>query len=62
MDAVKTSDQINHDRRRSVGAAAVGIGALWTLGLLPEPTVAATDADAIRPFRINVPEASRREP
>jgi pimeloyl-ACP methyl ester carboxylesterase len=57
MDTVKTSEEINHDRRRFVEAvAAMGIAAAGTLSLLPEQTAAATDENAIRPFRINVPE------
>jgi pimeloyl-ACP methyl ester carboxylesterase len=57
MDTVKTSEEINHDRRRFVEAvAAMGIAAAGTLSLLPEHTAAATDDNAIRSFRINVPE------
>jgi len=55
MDTIRTED-IDHDRRRLLGAAAKGIVAAGAASLLPAQSVAAPD-DAIRPFRINVPEA-----
>ncbi len=55
MDTIKTSEEINQDRRRFVETAAAGIAAAGALSLLPENTAAA--ADDIRPFRVNVPEA-----
>lgn len=57
MTATET-DIIDQDRRRLLGAAASGIAALGVVSLLPTPSnAAATDADAIRPFQVNVPEA-----
>ena len=61
MDTIKTSEEINHDRRRFVETAAAGIAAAGALSLLPEHTAAATDDDAIRPFHIDVPEAELTE-
>ncbi len=49
------SEVINHDRRQFMATAAMGIAAAGTLSLFPYPALAAT-SDAIRPFRINVPE------
>ena len=56
MDTIKTSEEINHDRRRFVETAAAGIAAAGVLSLLPEHTAAATNDNAIRPFIIQVPE------
>jgi len=56
MDTIKTSEEINHDRRRFVETAAAGIAAAGVLSLLPEHTAAATNDNAIRPFNIQVPE------
>jgi pimeloyl-ACP methyl ester carboxylesterase len=61
MDTIKTSEEINHDRRRFVETAAAGIAAAGALSLLPEHTAAATDDNAIRPFHIDVPEAELSE-
>jgi Epoxide hydrolase N terminus len=52
----KTSEDIDRDRRRFVETAAVGIAAAGSFGLLPKGTAAAAEGDAIRPFRVNVPE------
>ena len=56
MNTNKTSEEINRDRRRFVETAAVGIAAAGSFGLLPKGTAAATEGDAIRPFRVDVPE------
>jgi len=56
MNTNKTSEEINRDRRRFVETAAVGIAAAGAFGLLPMGTAAAAEGDAIRPFRVNVPE------
>jgi len=55
MDAIRTED-IDHQRRQLLGTATVGIVAAGAISLLPSQLAAAPD-DAIRPFRINVPEA-----
>jgi pimeloyl-ACP methyl ester carboxylesterase len=57
MDTIPTSEQIDQDRRRFVGVAATAVAAAGSLSLFPESLVAATESDAIRPFRVNVPEA-----
>src|SRR5262245_15992581 len=56
MDANKNSNIIDRDRRRFVGTA-VGVAAAGAAGLLPADFAAAAEGNAIRPFRINVPEA-----
>lgn len=46
------------DRRRFFGTAGMTVAAAGTLTLTRAfPAVAATDPTAIRPFRVNVPEA-----
>jgi pimeloyl-ACP methyl ester carboxylesterase len=56
MRSPEISEAINHDRRRLLNTAAVGIAAAGTFSLLPEPLAAATDGNGIRPFHINFPE------
>lgn len=56
MTVIKT-DVIDEDRRRVLGAAASGIAALGIVSLLPAYSRAATGADAIRPFQVNIPES-----
>jgi pimeloyl-ACP methyl ester carboxylesterase len=56
MDTIKTSEKINHDRRRLLGSAAMGIAAAGAASLFPSQLAAAPAGDAIRPFKINVPE------
>jgi pimeloyl-ACP methyl ester carboxylesterase len=48
---------IDLDRRRLLGAAATGIAALGIASVFPGRSIASTDPEAIRPFRVNVPEA-----
>jgi pimeloyl-ACP methyl ester carboxylesterase len=55
MSIIGTED-IDHQRRRILEAAAKGIVAAGAANLLPLQ-LAAAPGDAIRPFRINVPEA-----
>jgi len=55
MAASRPPDGIDHDRRRFVEAVATTIVAAGTASLFPTNLTAAED-DAIRPFRINVPE------
>ena len=68
----KRVEEVDHERRRFVGTAVMGIAATaGALGMLPEhlaaadtgqhsnqgnPPMATTGADAIRPFRVSVPE------
>ncbi|MGD0720255.1 MAG: epoxide hydrolase family protein [Roseiarcus sp.] len=56
MPTSETSEAINHDRRRFVGTAAIGVAAAGGLGLIPAQLRAAAEDGAIRPFRVNVPE------
>jgi Epoxide hydrolase N terminus len=57
MNTSKTIDTIDHDRRRLLGMAAMGLAMASTASLLPSPLAAAPAGDAIRPFHIAVPEA-----
>jgi pimeloyl-ACP methyl ester carboxylesterase len=56
MDTINRSEDINDDRRHFLGSAAMAFAAAGTFSLLPEPLAAATDDNAIRPFRVNIPE------
>src|SRR5262245_33440775 len=50
-------ETINHDRRKLIASAAMGLAAAGAASLFPmRPAPAATN-DAIRPFRINIAEA-----
>ncbi len=46
-------DDVDHDRRMLLGAAALGVAAMSTICLLPSPLAAAPAADAITPFRVH---------
>jgi pimeloyl-ACP methyl ester carboxylesterase len=50
------SDVINHDRRKLLAGAAMGLVAAGAAGLFPVHSAPAAKNDAIRPFQINVPE------
>jgi pimeloyl-ACP methyl ester carboxylesterase len=51
-----TPEPINYDRRALLAGAAIGLAAVGAAGLVaPQPTAAATN-DAIRPFRVDVPD------
>ena len=56
MNTRSTSEVINQDRRRLLGLAAAGIAAS-AANLLPSQLAAAPAGDAIRPFRVDIPEA-----
>jgi pimeloyl-ACP methyl ester carboxylesterase len=60
MDKTKMPEDIDHDRRRFVETAAVGVAAAGTLGLFPERATAADD-NTIRPFRVSFPDADLAE-
>ncbi len=55
MNPSKATEAIDLDRRRLLGLATIGIAAA-TVSLLPSRLAAAPAGDAIRPFRISVPE------
>ncbi len=54
--ALSTYDAIDHDRREFMAKAAAGIVAVGAAGLLPINKASAAPSDAIRPFKINIPE------
>ena len=56
MDISSATEAIDHDRRRFLGTATMGIAVAGTASLVPSQLAAAPADDAIRPFRINVPE------
>jgi pimeloyl-ACP methyl ester carboxylesterase len=56
MNTIETSEAINHDRRCLLVTAAVTIAAASNLSMLPADLAAAVDGNAIRPFRVSVPE------
>jgi pimeloyl-ACP methyl ester carboxylesterase len=56
MASIRTPEEIDHDRRRFVETAAMGVAAASTAGLLPEDVAAAMQDNAIRPFRVSFPE------
>jgi pimeloyl-ACP methyl ester carboxylesterase len=55
--AQPNSETIDHDRRKLLISAAMGLAAAGAASLFPIRTARAVTNDAIRPFRINVPEA-----
>src|SRR4051812_39844609 len=55
MRIISTPEVIDQDRRRFLGNAAA-IAVAGAAHLLPSQPAAATGGDAIRPFRISVPE------
>ena len=56
MNTRSTSEVIDQDRRRLLGLAAAGIAAS-AANLVPSRLAAAPAGDAIRPFRVDIPEA-----
>ena len=50
------SEVINEDRRQLLSTAAIGIAAAGAASLFPAYPAPAATSDAMRPFRINVPE------
>ena len=56
MDTGRTTETIDHDRRRLLGAATIGMAVAGAASLLPSQLAAAPAGDAIRPLRIDIPE------
>src|ERR1700688_1789565 len=62
VDTIKTSQDIDHDRRRFVGATAASVAAAaGALGVPPEHEAAAASDNTIRSFRIDFPDAELTE-
>ena len=56
MRTTAITEAINHDRRRLLSTAAMGIAVAGAASLLPAYPASAADGDAIRPFHISFPE------
>jgi pimeloyl-ACP methyl ester carboxylesterase len=56
MTTNNTTEVINQDRRRLLSTATIGLAAAGAASLLPSETSAALAGEAIRPFRVHVPE------
>ncbi len=56
MRTIAASETVDHDRRRLLSTAAMGIAAAGAAGLIPTQTKAAVEGNTIRPFHISVPE------
>ena len=56
MNTSKATEAIDQDRRRLLGAATMGIAVASAASLLPSQMAAAAAGDAIRPYRVDVPE------
>ncbi len=56
MNAIDRCEQIDQGRRGFMGAAGAAFAAAGAFGLFAEQSAAATESDAIRPFRISVPD------
>jgi pimeloyl-ACP methyl ester carboxylesterase len=62
VETIKSSEDVDRDRRRFVGATAAGIAAAaGAFGVPPEQAIAATSDSAVRPFRVDFPEAKLTE-
>jgi pimeloyl-ACP methyl ester carboxylesterase len=61
MSTIKTSEDYNSSRRRFLRTAAVGIAAAGAVSMLPGFAAAASGDNAIRPFRVSIPEAELSE-
>ena len=55
-DTSRTTETIDRDRRRLLGAATMGMAVAGAASLLPSQPAAAPAGDDIRPFRIDAPE------
>jgi pimeloyl-ACP methyl ester carboxylesterase len=56
MDTNRLTECVDQDRRRILITAKTGIAAIGIASLLPSRLVAAASSDAIRPFRVDIPE------
>jgi hypothetical protein len=58
MRTRRDSEVVDQDRRELRSTAALGIAAAAAASLLPLDPAPAATSDAVRPFRIDVPEQS----
>jgi pimeloyl-ACP methyl ester carboxylesterase len=56
MGTSRATEAIDQDRRRLLGTATMGIAIAGAASLLPSQLAAAPAGDAVRPFRIDVPD------
>ena len=56
MESIKAFAGVDHGRRRFLGIAGMGIAVAGAASLLPRQLAAASPGEAIRPFRISVPD------
>ena len=56
MDTIRQTETIDHNRRRLLATAAMGIVAAGAASLFPSALTAAPAGDAVRPFRISIPQ------
>src|SRR3954464_10848014 len=56
MSTSEAIKEIDQDRRRVLGTAAMGVAAAGAASVFPAHPATAAEGDAIRPFRINFPE------
>jgi pimeloyl-ACP methyl ester carboxylesterase len=56
MDTTRKTEDIDYYRRQLLATGSMGIAVAGTAGLVPSPLAAAPAGDAIRPFRVDVPE------
>ena len=56
MDTIRKTEKIDHHRRRLLGTAAIGVAVAGATSLFPSQLAAEPAGDAIRPFRVDVPD------
>src|SRR5262245_53398800 len=56
MDTSRTTETIDQGRRQLLGTATMGIAVAGATSLLPSKMAAAPAGDAMRPFRIDIPD------
>src|SRR5262245_48020216 len=56
MDTIRKTETIDQNRRQLLVTASMGIAAVGTASVLPSSLAAVPAGDAIRPFRVDVPE------
>ena len=56
VDTIRKTEKIDHHRRRLLGTAAIGVAIAGATSLFPSQLAAEPAGDAIRPFRVDVPD------